>query len=81
MADLKEVFKAVFVRKVPEEVNEIIFALSKWRSTDLTLSDEVALPDSLTSNLTTLQRIVRTNQETSDGIQKLTYKLANLTML
>ena len=78
---LKEVFKRVFARKVPEEVNEIVFALPTSRKTDLTLQDDSRIPEVLANNLKTLQTIARTNSANVDEVPSLAYKLTNTKLL
>ena len=81
VSTLKEIFKRAFVRKVPEEVNEIVFALPTSRKTDLALKEDDKLPDELAKNLRTLQTVVRTNSANSGEVPALAYKLTNLKLL
>ena len=81
VSTLKEIFKRAFVRKVPEEVNEIVFALPTSRKTDLALKEDDTVPDELTKNLRTLQTVVRTNSANSGEVPALAYKLTNLKLL
>ena len=78
---LKEIFKRAFVRKVPEEVNEIVFALPTSRKADLVLKENDKLPDELTKNLRTLQTVASSNSANSGEVPSLTYKLTNLKLL
>ena len=78
---LKDVFKRVFMCKVPEEVNETIFALPTSRKTDLTLQDDSKVPEVLVNNLKTLQTIARTDSANADEVPSLTYKLTNMKLL
>ena len=80
VSTLKEIFKRAFVRKVPEEVNEIVFALPTSRKTNLALKED-KLPDELAKNLRTLQTVVRTNSANSGDVPALAYKLTNLKLL
>ena len=81
ISDLKDIFKRTFVRKVPEEVNEIVFALPTSRKTDLYLQDGEKLPEILVNNLKTLQTVARTNNADVQEFPTLTYKLTNLKLL
>ena len=87
LTTLKAVFPTIYSKKLTDDVNEILFALSPQRQTKPDISDS-SLPKELTEGLKSLQDNVRKQQKGAAGgsgarteLFNLVSKLEDLTLL
>lgn len=80
ISDIKSVFKTVYICSVPQDVNEVIYALPRDQDDSMNLSADGVLPKALQSNLRVLHEATKVQSKGTD-VPELLQKLDGLKLL